>query len=311
MRKLIITAPAHPVLAQTFSEMGFTVLEKPSISYDELGEIIHDAEGVVVTTRVKIDRTLIDKAKNLKWVGRLGSGMELIDAVYANSKGIMCISTPEGNRNAVAEHTLALLLNLLNRVSASYEEIKKGKWLRNENRGTELSGKTVGIIGYGNTGGALAKLLASFNVQVLAHDKYKTGFSSGHVKESSLDDIKHHADIISLHLPLTTETFYYLNSAFFHSLEKRPWIITTCRGAVTHTLALIEALDKGLIRGAGLDVLENENLAAYSQEEKEALDRLTRHPDVIITPHIAGYSHEAFRQMADVLITKLTAANFI
>ena len=311
MRKLIISAPAHPSLAQNFTSRGFAVVDQPAITYNELAEIIHDAEGIVVTTRIRIDRAMLEKAKNLKWIGRLGSGMELIDSVYANEKGITCISTPEGNRNAVAEHTLALLLNLLNRVSWSYEEIKNGKWLRNENRGTELSGKTVGIIGYGNTGTAFAKLLASFNVQVLAHDKYKTGFSAGHVKESSREEIQSNADIISMHLPLTRETLHYMNSGFFHSLQKKPWIISTCRGAVTKTSDLIEALDKKLITGVGLDVLENENLITYTESEKQALEMLTCRPEVIITPHIAGYSYEAFRHMAHVLIAKLDAANFI
>ena len=305
MRKVIISAPANPLLAEGLVKKGYYVINEPSVSYKELSEMIEDAEGLVVTTRIKIDKPFLDKAHNLKWIGRLGSGMELIDEQYAKEKNIRCISTPEGNRNAVGEHTLGLALNLLHNISRSFDEVKGSKWLRRENTGTELSGKTVGIIGFGNTGNAFARLLQPFGVKVLAYDKYKKDFGNDFINEAGIEQIQAEANVISLHLPLTPETRHFAGKGFFSALQQKPCFITTCRGGVTDTAALIKAVQTGEVSAAALDVLENERLDQYNDEEKEQLHFLTTHPNVIITPHIAGYTHEAFQKMALALLDKL------
>lgn len=305
MTKIIITGRAHPVLKDSFEKQGYEVLYVPDISADELDKVIQDAGGLVVTTRIPVNKQLLDKAVRLKWIGRLGSGMELIDLPYAESRGIQCFSSPEGNRNAVAEHNLGILLSLLNRIPVAQEEVRKGLWKRVENTGTELSGKTVGIIGFGNTGSSFARLLEPFGVTVLAYDKYKFGFGKGYIKEASLEQIARYADVISFHVPQTKETTGMANDDFFLALQRKPVLLNTSRGKVILLPSLINALKENRISGAGLDVLPNEKLSTYSETEQAELNWLLARNDVVITPHIAGYSNEANLKMATTLLGKL------
>lgn len=303
-KRAIITAKAHPYLQERLEQQGYQVLYAPTITETELLEQLGDVEGLVVTTR-KINASMLDAAPNLKWVARLGSGMELIDVKCAEQKNITCVSSPEGNCNAVAEHALGMLLALLNNFKVAVREVVKHIWKRDENRGTELEGRIVGIIGYGNTGSHFAKLLGSFGVTVLANDIEKYGFANDYIKETSVEQIQKYADVISFHLPLNPSTKHFANASFFEGCANNPIILNTSRGNVIETAALINALEKGQVSAAGLDVLENEKIGNMTAFEQEQFDYLVNHSNVIITPHIAGYSHEALLKMAKVVLHKL------
>jgi D-3-phosphoglycerate dehydrogenase len=306
--RVIITAYAHPCLQEDLIQRGFEVDVLENIMYDELINQIHLFQGMVVTTRIKVDKKLLNAAVQLKWIGRLGSGMEIIDIEYAAQKNIVCMSSPEGNKDAVAEQCLGVLLAMMHNVFKAGMQVRKGQWLRESNRGIELGGKTVGIIGYGNTGSAFASLLAPFGVKVLAHDKYKKGFAAQHVHEVTLDEIFKEAEVISFHLPLSKETYHYANDVFFNALHKPIYLINASRGQVVDTSVLIQALKDGSVISAGLDVIENENIETYTPAQLDELLQLANREDVWITPHIAGYSKEALEKMAKVLIFKLDEA---
>jgi D-3-phosphoglycerate dehydrogenase len=308
MKKIVIAGKAHPVLHETFLKNGFESIYAPSISRDELLELLPGLSGLVLATRIGADKEMIEKGSSLEWIARLGSGMDHIDTSFAASKNIRCISSPEGNCRAVAEHALGMLLSMMNNICRASRQIGGGQWLRDENRGVELSGKTIGIIGYGHTGSAFAGLLSSFGVEILAYDKYKFGFGDSKVREASLEQIGRYADVISFHVPLTDETAGMAGASFFDSLLRNPWIINTSRGGVVNEDALLQALDKGKVRGACLDVLENEDLSSLTAVQRSRLERLSGHPAVMLTPHIAGYTDESFYKVSFFILQKLGLA---
>lgn len=307
LKKVIITDHLHPYLSEKLTDLGFEVDVQQDITNEELFEIIDQYIGLVLSTKIKVTPALIDKATALLFIARAGSGMENIDVGYATSKDITVINSPEGNSNAVAEHAVGCLLSLLNNISRSDREIRAGIWRREQNRGTELEGKTVGIIGFGNTGSAFAAKLRSFDVNILAHDKYKYGFGNAYVKESDIEEIKEKADIISFHLPLTKETFHYLNEGFIAELKKKFWVINTSRGKVVDTSSLLKGLASGKVLGAALDVFENEQFYQLDGDDKAIMKKMCSLENIILTPHIAGWSHESFYKISKILAERIEA----
>ncbi|SIO40439.1 NAD(P)-dependent oxidoreductase [Chitinophaga niabensis] len=304
-QKVLITAKVHEYLINQLESKGYTVHYQPSITYDGVMQAIHDVKGMIVTTRIKVDKAMIDRAAELQWIGRLGSGMELIDVPYAESKGIHCASSPEGNMDTVGEQAVGMLIMLQHNLLRSNLQLREGIWERDGNRAWELGGKTIGIIGYGHTGSAFARKLRGFDMRILAYDKYKKGYGNDLVTETDMDTIFREADVVSLHLPLTEETRHLGNTAFFSSFAKPVCLMNTSRGKVVSTADLVAALESGKIAGACLDVLENEKLETFSETEKEQFRYLLQNDRVILTPHIAGYSHEASIKMAQIVLKKL------
>lgn len=303
--KVLITEVVHPVLQTELSNFGFECLHLEKTTYTDVLQIIDQYCGLVVRSKIKVDRQLIDKGKQLRFIGRTGSGMELIDVEYATQKGISCLNSPEGNCNSVAEHATAMLLCLLHNVVKADAELRHCQWKRAENTGFELMGKTVGIIGYGNTGSAFARRLKAFGVKILAYDKYKSGFGGRGITETTLNTIFEQADVVSLHVPLTPQTRHWVNSYFIAQFQKPVYLINTSRGEVLNTPHVIQALYGGKLKGVALDVFENEDLAAYTATEHKWLEQLCRHPQTVITPHIAGVTHEATYKMAAILAKKI------
>ena len=275
---------------------------------EEILNIIKGYTGIIVRSRMKIDKEIIDKASQLKFIGRVGAGMESIDMEYAEAKGIHCFNSPEGNRDAVGEHTLGMLIALMNNFLRADSEVRQGEWKREENRGIEIKGKTIGIIGYGNMGSAFAQRLKGFEANVIAYDKYKFNYSDEYLKETTMKEIFENADILSLHVPLTAETNYLLNKDYINKFKKNFWLINTSRGGVVKTDDLADALESGKIKGAALDVIEYEDSSFKNIQNKalpEAWNYLINSDKVLLTPHIAGWTTESEVKLAQVLAEKI------
>jgi len=302
--KIIAIDSVHPVLYEELRKHGHTVDELTHLSQKELLLLLPQYEGFIIRSKFKITKEIIDLSVKLKFIARSGSGLENIDVAYAKSKGIECFNSPEGNRDAVAEHVLGMILMLLNKLKIADAEVRKGIWKRAENRGIELKGKTFALIGYGQMGSAVAQRLQGFDVKILAYDKYKMAYDY----QASMEEIFEHADFVSLHLPLTEETSYLVNEEWLNKFKKDIFLINTSRGKCVNTIDLVKALRNGKVRGACLDVLEYEAVSFENLDAKnlpEAFQYLIQSDKVILTPHIAGWTHESYKKLSSFLSKKI------
>lgn len=310
MGKVLITDDCHALLIEGLEKSGWQCDFMPNITPETTREIIGNYEGLVINSKILVNRDFLDAAVNLKFVARLGAGMEIVDRVYAAERGVEVWSSPEGNRNAVAEQALGMLLVLANHLLRADREVRQNIWQREANRGWELRGKTLGIIGFGHTGSQFAKKLAGMEMEVLAYDKYKVrGYAAGMpwVRETTREELMGKADIISLHLPLTAETTHLVDEAFIQGCKKGFVLINTARGKCVHTAHVVEALETGQIGGACLDVFENEKPATFSVKEQALYKRLHQLENVVLSPHVAGWTHESKRMLAEILLDRINA----
>jgi D-3-phosphoglycerate dehydrogenase len=300
----------HPLLWQQLEEAGFNNEADYTSTKEEIEAKIQNYQGIVIRSRFKIDRTFLDKATNLQFIARVGAGLESIDCEYAISKEIHLIAAPEGNRNAVGEHALGMLLSLMNKLNRAYRLVREGKWIREGNRGYELEHKTVGIIGYGNMGKSFAKKLQGFDMEVLCYD-IQENIGDQNATQVSLKEIQEKADVLSLHIPWTPETDKMVNAEFIYSFAKPFWFINTSRGKNVVTADLVDALKTGKILGAALDVLEYEKLSFENlfidSEKPAAFNYLLEAENVLLTPHIAGWTYESHEKLAQTIVNKIKA----
>ena len=302
--KFLITDNVPEGFIEGFENLGFIVDHKQKPTNEELYEIADQYTGIVVNTSLILTKEVIDKAIQLKYILRPGSGLDNVDVSYAEAKGIKIFNSPEANADAVAEHVIGMIFSLLNFIPRASEQVKQLKWIREPNNGTLFKGKTIGIIGYGHTGMAIAKKLSGFGVNILVYDKYKKGFGNETVKEADMDEIYENADLLSLHIPLTDDTEYLVDDDFIESFRKPIYLVNTSRGKNVNIRSLINGLKSGKLLGIALDVLENENINSYSEKEKEQLLTLINAGNGIITPHIAGWTKESREQIFMMVLEK-------
>lgn len=308
MKRILISDKTHEVLPQRLREAGFDVSVEPDHDYESLVQAAQGCEGLVVRSKVIVDSAFIDRVPSLRCIGRVGAGMETIDVDYAEEHGVCCLNSPEGNRDAVGEHAVGLLLALFDNIARADGEVRRGLWQREANRGLEVGGKTVGIIGFGNMGRAFAKRLSGFGCRVIYYDKYLRETPEG-LERVSLETLQREADVVSFHVPLTAETRHYLDADFIAAMARPFYLINTARGAVVDTAALVSALESGKVLGAALDVLEYENMQADGLGDvPESVQYLMQSPRTVLTPHVAGWTVESKYKLAAVLADKMIEA---
>ncbi len=306
--KVVFLDTVHSILEERLLASGFRCINAIKLDYESCLNEISNTDGIIIRSRFKLDLDFLSKCHSLKFIARSGSGLENIDLNYCKRRGIKVYNSPEGNKNAVAEHGLGMLLNLFNNILIADSEIRKGKWIRENNRGIELAGKTIGIIGFGNNGEALAKKLSGLNMQILAYDKYKTGFGDCKIKESSLEEIYEKANIVSFHIPQNEETINYANDQFFDNFKHEIYLMNLSRGKIVNTASLVKNLKKGKVIGACLDVLEYEKTnfeELFNEKLSLEYDYLINSKKVILSPHIAGWTNESFFKLSNVLADKI------
>lgn len=309
MKRVLISDRTHPVLEERLREAGYDIRVEPDHDYESLVQAAQGCDALVVRSKVNIDSAFIDRVPLLKCIGRVGAGMETIDVDYAEARGVRCLNSPEGNRDAVGEHAVGLLLALLDNIARADAEVRRGLWQREANRGYELGPLTVGIIGYGNMGQSFARRLSGFGCRVVYYDKYLDNLEKlDNLERVSLETLQEVADVVSFHVPLTEETRHYLDDAFVSRMHKPFYLINTARGAVVDTDALVRGLESGKVLGAALDVLEYENMQADglgTRTSPSALEYLKRSPRTVLTPHVAGWTVESKYKLAAVLADKI------
>ena len=303
--KVLIIDEMHESIIPLLEKAGHEVHYRPEIEKKEILEIVGGYEGLIIRSKTPMDRPLLEKATSLKFIGRAGAGLDNIDLEYLEEKGIQLFHAPEGNRDAVGEHAVGMLLSLFNHFNRADEQVRKGIWRREENRGEELAGKTIGIIGYGNMGRAFAKRLCGFEVEVLAYDKYRSEYSDEYARESSWEEIFEKADVLSIHVPLTLETRSFLDIELLSKFKKPIFFINTARGEVITFDTLNEALQGKLIKGAVLDVLENEKFSQMTQAQQLSFNKLAERENVLFTPHVAGWTYQSYEKINQVLVEKI------
>ena len=306
--KVVFLDSVHPILAERLAARGYSCVEAWELSKEACLREVADAHGIVIRSRFTMNEEFLQFAPNLKWIARSGAGMENIDVSYCQKRGITLYNSPEGNRNAVGEHALGMLLSLMNKLHTADRDVRQGNWDREGNRGIELDGKTVGIIGYGNNGSAFAKKLRGFDVKLMAYDKYKKGFGDHFVMECTMNAILKNADVISLHIPQNKETMWMINDQFFQKLQKPIWFLNLSRGKIVETAALVRAMKNEKVLGAALDVLEYEKSSFesfFEQELPEDFQYLLQSDKVILSPHVGGWTQESYFKLSNVLADKI------